>query len=148
MKWKGWMAGFKAFSEIHTTGCVFTFSSFLFITRWSDRYTAEISPDEGHVIRGAKYEAPGLTRKKETSGLRIVGAQRRRRKHRAVISSSWSDIQSFKNSHECTRQVLKCTWWSGLNAELVTQNKPRSNHILQNKINREESRFFSSTEET
>lgn len=58
------MAGFKAFSGIHTTGCVFTYSSFLFITLRSDRYTAEISPDEGHVIRGARYEAPGLPRRK------------------------------------------------------------------------------------
>lgn len=71
------MAGFKAFSGIHTTGCVFTFASFLFITLWSDRYTAEISPDEGHVIQGAKYEAPGLVRKKETGEVRIGGACRR-----------------------------------------------------------------------
>lgn len=70
------MAGFKAFSGIHTTGCVFTFASFLFITLWSDRYTAEISPDEGHVIQGAKYEAPGLVRKKETSEVRIGGVQK------------------------------------------------------------------------
>lgn len=58
------MAGFKAFSGIHTTGCVFTYSSFLFITLRSDRYTAEISPDEGHMIQGARYEAPDLTRRK------------------------------------------------------------------------------------
>lgn len=29
MKWKEWMAGFKAFSGIHTTGCVFHFFSFI-----------------------------------------------------------------------------------------------------------------------
>lgn len=127
------MAGFKAFSGIHTTGCVFTYSSFLFITLQSDRYTAEISPDEGHVIRGARYDAPGLARRKGQERCELWARRRifknRRPKCGTLSSSNCSKIQRFQNLHERTGQVEKCSLWSGL----VTQNKQCSKHVFSNK---------------
>lgn len=83
MKWKGWMAGFKAFSRIHTTGCVFPLFSFIFLH--SGRYAAEIFPNEDNVIQGAKSQSWGL--------MRLKGCESRYRVETCIQSNMFAHCQ-------------------------------------------------------